>query len=237
MMEAKEIEPPDCAIFADTRAEPAHVYRYLDYLRSKLSFPIHVVTRGEGLTWGITETCQGRKACGTFVLPPLFLSSGGILWRRCTMDYKLRPIWRKLKELRQRRPVTMILGISSDESKRMREPKQKYLTHEYPLIEKRLSRIDCLRWLLTHGHPQPGKSACVYCPFRCNKEWLALQHYAPSDFAEAVRMDALMRHAPLLHKGNAGYVHRSLKPLNECKFDDGGQTNLFEYECEGMCGL
>ncbi|WP_206689871.1 hypothetical protein, partial [Streptococcus pseudopneumoniae] len=47
-----EIEPrPTAAIFADTQAEPASVYRWLDWLkteigRSPLPFPIIQVTRG-----------------------------------------------------------------------------------------------------------------------------------------------------------------------------------------------
>ena len=44
-----EITPmPDCAIFADTQAEPAAVYEHLRWLMSPnvLPFPVHVVTTG-----------------------------------------------------------------------------------------------------------------------------------------------------------------------------------------------
>ena len=43
-----EITPmPDYAIFADTQDEPASVYKWLDWLESKLTFPLVRVTRGK----------------------------------------------------------------------------------------------------------------------------------------------------------------------------------------------
>ena len=37
---------PQCAIFADTQAEPPSVYRWLDWLEKELPFPVHRVTKG-----------------------------------------------------------------------------------------------------------------------------------------------------------------------------------------------
>jgi 3'-phosphoadenosine 5'-phosphosulfate sulfotransferase (PAPS reductase)/FAD synthetase len=37
---------PDCAIFADTGAEPEAVYRHLDWLEDQLPFPVHRVSAG-----------------------------------------------------------------------------------------------------------------------------------------------------------------------------------------------
>ena len=43
-----EITPmPDAAIFADTKAEPASVYKWLDWLQVKLPFPVYRVSRGD----------------------------------------------------------------------------------------------------------------------------------------------------------------------------------------------
>ena len=51
LMAAKgEIEPmPDCAIFADTGAEPRYVYDQLDMIEANVPFPIHKVKYKEGL--------------------------------------------------------------------------------------------------------------------------------------------------------------------------------------------
>ena len=48
LMAAKgQITPmPDYAIFADTQAEPDHLYSWLDGLEEKLPFPVIRVTRG-----------------------------------------------------------------------------------------------------------------------------------------------------------------------------------------------
>ena len=37
---------PDCAIFADTGAEPLAIYQHLDWLETKLPFPVHRVSAG-----------------------------------------------------------------------------------------------------------------------------------------------------------------------------------------------
>jgi 3'-phosphoadenosine 5'-phosphosulfate sulfotransferase (PAPS reductase)/FAD synthetase len=43
-----EVTPmPDGAIFADTQAEPAGVYRWLDWLEKRLPYPVHRVTAGD----------------------------------------------------------------------------------------------------------------------------------------------------------------------------------------------
>ncbi len=47
MAAAGEITPmPIAAIFADTQAEPASVYKWLDWLETKLPFPVYRVTKG-----------------------------------------------------------------------------------------------------------------------------------------------------------------------------------------------
>lgn len=47
MAAAGEVTPmPKAAIFADTQAEPASVYRWLDWLENQLPFPVHRVSKG-----------------------------------------------------------------------------------------------------------------------------------------------------------------------------------------------
>ena len=47
MAAQEEITPmPDFAVFADTQAEPPHVYEWLKWLETKLPFPVHYVTKG-----------------------------------------------------------------------------------------------------------------------------------------------------------------------------------------------
>jgi 3'-phosphoadenosine 5'-phosphosulfate sulfotransferase (PAPS reductase)/FAD synthetase len=94
LMAAKgEITPmPDYAIFADTQAEPDHIYEWLDWLESQLPFPVLRVTRGSLLDDIMNP--EDRSAS-----PPFFTASPsgygeGILMRQCTRDNKT---WREMK--------------------------------------------------------------------------------------------------------------------------------------------
>src|ERR1019366_3588936 len=96
-----EIGPmPDCAIFADTGAEPAAVYRHLDWLEKELPFPVYRVSAGN-LRDEIMGAAKGTNRMDA--RPPFYVTRGGkptgMLHRQCTHDYKIRPIVRKVREL------------------------------------------------------------------------------------------------------------------------------------------
>lgn len=249
-----EITPmPDCAIFADTQSEPSAVYRYLDWLGTQLPFPVHRVTAGS-LRDEIWRATRGEQRIDG--RPPFFLSSGGMLKRQCTQDYKLIPIQRKLRALiglrpRQHGPKDMRaivwIGISIDEATRMKPSRHTWIQHRFPLIEVEWSRRQCQRWLRQHNYPVPVKSACTFCPYHSNATWAALQRDDPAAFAAAVRVDTAIRggvkdrtNGKPLSKAQ-WYLHRSLQPLDQVDFTakkgDKRQLNMFENECEGMCGV
>jgi hypothetical protein len=238
---------PDCAIFADTGAEPKSVYEYLDWLETQLPFPVHRVMKGEGLQQNIIDSVIG----GRFVGAPFFTESdngGGQLRRQCTREFKIEPITRKVRELMglkkgQRAPkgvrVVQYIGISTDEAVRMKASREHYIEHRWPLIELGMSRSDCLRWIERNGYQKPGKSACTFCPYHDDALWRDMKINDPASFAEAVEIDKLIRNGV---RGTTEklYVHRSMKPLDEVDFrnaEDMGQYRMFDDECEGMCGV
>lgn len=251
MMEAGEIQPPEVAIFADVCAEPRRVYEWLDWLKARLSFPVHIVRQGDGLTAAIEKACRGEGHASS---PPLFLGGGlGMLRRQCTHDFKLAPIYREMQRLRAGRRVVQIIGFSFDEARRaanLAKNRKSYVAgEELPLIDRQMTRQDCLRWLLTHGYPTPPRSACVYCPYRCNLEWRKLRDTDPEGWAEACRMDEVMRTAlpGVRQRGSYEqqrcYVHRSCVPLRDVDLStdlERGQMLLPGAgwaDCEGMCGV
>jgi len=75
--------------------------------------------------------------------------------RQCTKDYKIVPIRPKVRELvglaGRRSPdmpiVEQWIGISLDEAIRMKPSCDDWQVDRWPLIEQRLWRQDCLRWL------------------------------------------------------------------------------------------
>jgi hypothetical protein len=245
-----EITPmPDCAIFADTKSEPAAVYRHLDWLETQLPFPVHRVSSGS-LREGMVSPMRGKKGANGRI--PMHIAnkdgSKGMTIRGCTQHYKIVPIERKLRELAgvakgSRGPkepcVEQWIGISSDEAIRMKPSRRRWIKHRWPLIEREMARHHCLEWLERHGYPKPHKSACTFCPYHSDASWRDLKDNSPADWADAVAVDHALRAGDMLIFG-VPYLHASLKPLDQVDLstlEDHGQLNLFNNECEGMCGV
>jgi len=237
-----EITPmPDCAIFADTGAEPKKVYEWLNFLETKLPFPVAKVAKGN-LRDGINGWAAGANRIEA--RPPFFTSGGGMLRRQCTQDFKIAPIRKHVRELiglkpGQRGPkeiaVIQWIGISTDEASRMKPSRDSYIKMRWPLIELGMSRTDCLNWMAKHGYPKPAKSACTFCPYHDNAMWRDMRDNDPESWADAVAIDATIR------KGDSQrwYLHRDLKPLDEVDLrtkEQAGQQSMFNDECSGMCG-
>jgi len=244
MAAAGEIDPmPDGAIFADTGWEPKAVYQHLDWLEQVLPFPVYRVSAGDLRA----NTVDGHNTRGKrFATVPWYIrapdGSAGMGKRQCTKEYKLRPIQKKIVELMGgkhiKRGAVSLIGISTDEVGRMKPSWVQYVTNRWPLIEKRMSRNDCMRWLERRGFSIPAKSACIGCPYHDAAYWRDMKTNRPDEFADAVEIDQVIRHH--FRMRGQQFMHRSCKPLGEVDFstaEDHGQLNLFNNECEGLCGV
>lgn len=244
---------PECAIFADTQGEPPSVYEWLDWLEKQLPFPVHRVTKGS-LAADSTRLriSRGGKAYQKSSPPAFTAEAGkptGLLMRQCTQDYKLDPIFRKMRNLGGKASgVTQWVGISTDEVQRARpvhKKNAKWLTNRWPLIEMRMSRMHCIEWLKAKGLPIPPRSACSFCPYHTNEEWRRLIAEEPGEFEKAVAYERALQATFAQVVGFRGtvFLHRDLVPLDQVDlakpsenmemFDEHG----FAVECEGMCGL
>jgi len=247
-----EVGPmPDCAIFADTGWEPAAVMEHLAWLRSHnvLPFPVHVVSAGnirddlrragQGERWAsipaFTRIVRGRRV------------QIGMIRRQCTTEYKVTPIRRKVRELagltRRRSPARPVveqwIGISLDEVIRMKPARETWQVNRWPLVEERMTRTDCLRWLERHEYPIPPKSACVGCPFHSDVRWREIRDHDPKAWAEAVAVDHDIRTGLRGVHGEV-FLHRSAIPLDDVDLstaEERGQLDLWGNECEGLCGV
>ena len=243
MAEVGEITPkPDVAIFADTIAEPASVYRWLDWLEKQLSFPVYRVTRGN-LAEAALELRLSQKSGKVYLntLIPLFLAgeTNGILWRKCTRDYKVEPILKEIKKFLAGSIGTQWIGISTDEAHRMKDSPVKWLDNRYPLIEMGMSRSDCLRWMKNRGYPEPPRSACYFCPYHSDREWIRLKTEEPEEFQKAVEWERRCQAAARKNEVLRGvpFLHSSRVPLDQVTFNHENQRTLFGNDCEGMCGV
>lgn len=246
LMAAKgEITPmPDCAIFADTQDEPKSVYVWLDWLEKQLPFPIHRVTKGS-LSKAVTNirTAKSGNHYPETALPEFLINEQGkssILKRGCTFDFKIEVIRRKVKEvIGKGNKCTQWIGISIDEADRMKDSQDNRIINYYPLVyDKRMNRNDCLNWMLKNGYPKPPRSACVFCPFHSDKEWLRLKTEEPEDFQKAVEFEIKYQEAmkKVTSFRAVPFLHRSCKPLSSLEFG-ANEADLFTNECEGMCGV
>lgn len=242
-----ELTPmPDCAIFADTQSEPRKVYEWLDWLETQLPFPLRRVTAGS-LRNDLMGALEGRR----FASIPIYTESksgGGMMRRQCTREYKIAPITKALRELvglkpRQRAPkeilVTQYIGISADEALRMKPSREKWIKHEWPLVDRGMTRGHCLEWMQRNGYPKPTKSACTFCPYHDDRAWRDMKAGDPESWADAVKIDEAIRNGVRGTKEKL-YLHRSMKPLSKVDFsqpEDFGQIDAFGNECEGMCGV
>lgn len=179
MAAAGELTPmPAAAIFADTQAEPASVYRWLNWLETQLPFPVLRVTRGD-LSADAVRVRRSRTGT-TYLKPalPVFTVQRvesewlpllpdwpaaalepkvGRLSRQCTEDYKIVVIQKEARRLMlasAASAVTMWIGISTDEADRAKPAMRR----------KKASRADAVKYRVA-----PGASIKIPHPFIRNR--------------------------------------------------------------------
>lgn len=156
----------------------------------------------------------------------------GQLRRQCTQRWKIAPmrryITRELERLEiSKKPgvVEQWLGITLDEWQRAKDSDVKYIIHKFPLLDKNMTRQDCINWLQRNNLPTPGKSSCTFCPYHSIVAWQQLKRQNGKDWAQAVEVDERIRNKrppyPL-------FVHPERKPLPEAVKipEDYGATQL-----------
>lgn len=236
-----EIPAPDCAIFADTGDEPKAVYEHLAWLKSPgiLPFPIHTVK--------CSNTLEGAFRAGDEEARiPYHVGAGGLGGRQCTRNFKIRPIRRMIRELLGVKPrgyvapasVESWVGISTDEIERIKPSGCLFIHNRHILVEARMSRQGCYKWLEERQYRIPPKSRCKYCPFQGNDGWRGLRD-DPAEWAETVDLDGWLREpAQVARFRGEVFLHASRVPLIDAdltaKIDEG---DMFGQECEGMCGV
>jgi len=249
-----EITPmPDFAVFADTQDELPDVYEWLEWLESVLPFEVVKPTKGKlSDSFRKMKTTKDGRVYSQTNVPLYTLSESGergrIPHRSCTRDYKIRPIQSQLRKLcgvkrGERNPVVVSwVGISLDEIERAKPSRDDWNPVRWPLLEKRMTRSACSRWMADNGYPEPPRSACFYCPFHSNSEWRRIQIEYPLFFEKAVEIEKEIQAAKEQSSNFATrpFLHPSCKPLDTIDFRsdiERGQGLLWQDECDGMCGV
>lgn len=256
---------PIAAIFADTGWEPDRVYQHLLWLESLIlpcHIPIHRVTAGDlyDNVWHAHRAERSGQAPFTDIPSYVRRQDGtiGMRRRQCTVQYKIKPIFHKVRELLQRRPYTrhtrgpyavQWIGISTDEWRRAKDATTPWIANRYPLIDLGMNRQDCAAWFARHHPGQPlAKSSCIGCPYHSDRQWLQLYREDPDAMHRAIALDQQLRTPERIsaeHNGIPQFLHRTCEPLDQVleRLDrtDRHQPRLiddndhFGNECGGYC--
>jgi hypothetical protein len=203
-------------------------------VKSKYNFEIVVVTAGN-IVYDTLEYLEGKRS-RVEQLPLRLAGNGGLLMRQCTNDYKIAPLRKYLQSVRNGKKIRIWIGISLDEMERLRRSEVKYIENYYPLIEHGIRIDEIINWFTKNGIREPGKSACLICPFHSDNYWKVFKKQFPNEFEKACKFDDAIRNYPKLNRQT--FISKQLKPLREIDFSQ--HPSLFRElieECSGLCGL
>lgn len=228
MVALGELESIDAAIHADTTHEREATYKFA------AKYTPWLEARGVRVITVHDKNPDPLNLRGMVCIPARTSSDkGGLLRRMCTNEWKIAPMRRWIQAHRNHAPVENWMGISLDEAERMKPSDVRYITHRWPLIEKHMTRNDCINWLRRHDLEVPVKSACVFCPFHNRSAWWEMKHENGVDWRKAIDVDEAIRKARPPYDL---FVHSDRIPLTEIKSpQDNGQMELWSEECSGVC--
>lgn len=218
---------PEQIIFANTQAENRESLLNLEKCHKEL-FPITIVEnkRRNALTrpQDIPVYFQGEQGKKTTMNN----------LRHCTTEWKIKPINKELTRLyprkNKKKPVALMLGISTDEITRMKINKLKSIENIYPLIDLNLSRQDCYQILVKYGW-ESVKSSCYMCPYQA-KRWRDNQEIDKA-IAYEKNLQSISRYK------KTPYLHPFAIPLEDAYQIESTQVELWniDNECDGVCGV
>ena len=186
-------EIPHLILFADTGGEKPHTYLHIGEMNLWLlerGFPdIRYVQRVSqtGAVRSLEKDCLDGK-----MLPSIAYG-----FKACSEKHKRRPQDRYVNHWGGARlaweaglKVQKLIGYDADEERRARIVNDEKYAYRYPLIEWGWGRHECMEAIKRAGLPQPGKSACFFCPSSRKEEILDLKRQYPDLMERALAMEA-----------------------------------------------
>lgn len=199
----EEKAPLDEVVFADTGGETPGTYGAVEVARQHLAgyqIPFRVVSARPRST-DLYDTALRRQ-----VVP-------SVKWRWCTRDFKVNPIHRHYRD--RGGHINQYIGIAFDEIHRMKDSGEERITNLYPLVDKRMTRQDCIDTVINAGLPVPEKSGCFFCPFNSSERWQHLLDHYPDLFEKAVTLEEQSKHFPTQRLTDQMFRERNQITLRE----------------------
>lgn len=167
---------PDAILFADTGGERPETYSHLTVVSDwclSIGFPEIITIRATGKT--LENDCLDRKA-----LPSIAYG-----FKTCSLRWKKDPQDKWLRN-NGMADATRLIGIDADEIRRAKD----FPNTKYPLIEWDWGRDECVDAIDRAGLPQPGKSACFFCPSSKPNEIVSLGISHPDLLKRALKIES-----------------------------------------------
>jgi len=166
------------------------------------------------------------------ILIPAFTTESGEVGKLptfCSNEWKQR-VMRRWAVQQGVKKADVWIGFTIDEMRRVTQPVGKW-QNKYTLIERRMTRGDCIALVKRMGWPEPPRSSCWMCPNKPENEWEWQRINAPNDHKKAIKFEAEMQETdPDL------WLTKTGKPLSENDFS--AEDDLFTGRCDsGMCFL
>lgn len=188
---------PDAITFANTGDEKPNTYAHIDAVNEwclRVGFPMIETLRGDMPQQVIDGTLE-RECLRLGKLP-----SKAYGFSSCSDKWKMEPQRRYNKRFAAENgielcEITRLIGFDADEHSRVERglamANKKPVKEAYPLYEWGWGREECIETISRAGLPQPGKSACFFCPSSKKPELLELRERYPNLMARALEMERI----------------------------------------------
>ncbi len=184
-------QPIDLILFADTGGEKPHTYEHVDRMQKWLrgtALPLVTIVSKAGNDRTLEQDCLVKH-----MLPSIAYGRKG-----CSQKFKIEPQEKYLNSVRGARlvwrsgsKVEKLLGYDYSEKTRWAKTPledDKY-AYRFPLVEWEWTRVECVAAIARAGLPQPGKSACFFCPSSTKPEIDDLKKTYPVLFHRALAIE------------------------------------------------
>lgn len=186
---------PDAIVFADTGSEKPNTYQHIAEVSEwcrQIGFPEVQTIRGRQPMM----MKDGSLEAECLRLGALPAKAHG--FSTCSLKWKVEPQRKHYATLVAERGLTLadlavLIGFDADEQSRVDRGRAAWkagdYSQEFPLFDWGWTREDCVTAIARAGLPQPGKSACYFCPSTKKPELLELREQYPELVALALEIE------------------------------------------------
>jgi hypothetical protein len=178
MDEGMEFGPgKDCEAIYVWMPDWPETHEYLMMLEDK-GYPITVILPNErriaeGKSWyNLYDYCKDKQ------LIPYRMR------RWCTSNFKIKTLLSY-----QIPPAFVMIGIGFEEAHRAKLSINAGIENRFPLIEREITRSDCIEIIKAHGLPVPIKSGCWLCPFQRKSQFKQLRRTHSDLFCKLIDLE------------------------------------------------